>query len=122
MMDPMSYGSAELLADQAFVRRLARSLSADEGAAEDLLQDAWVAALQRGPANPSGLRSWLVRVLRNLAASRLRSRTRREVRERACARPERQPDTTELVARVELHHLVRIPTRASRPTTTEGPG
>lgn len=104
MMDPMGSIATELLANEAFVRRLARSLAADEAGADDLVQETWVAALQGCPTDRFGLRSWLAGVLRNLAASRLRSRTRREMRESACAKPETQPDTAELVERVELHH------------------
>ncbi len=104
MMEPMGTFVAELLANETFVRRLARSLEADETGADDLVQETWIAALQRGPFDRFGLRSWLVRVLRNLAASRLRSRVRREARERACARPVIQPDTAELVERIEVQH------------------
>ncbi len=104
MMDSMGSSAAELLANEAFVRRLARSLAADEAGADDLVQETWLAALQSRACGRSGLRAWLARVLRNLAASGLRGRVRREARESACASPESQPDTAELVARVELHH------------------
>ncbi len=99
-----SLSAAELLANQDFVRRLARQLANDEAEGDDLMQEAWVAALERPPARASGLRAWLARVLRNRAALGLRRRARRARREIACARPESQPDTVELVERVELHH------------------
>ena len=99
-----SLDATELLANEEFVRGLARRLAADEAAAEDLVQDTWAAALARPPADRDRLRSWLARVLRNLAALGLRRRERRVERESACARAERQPDTALLVERVELHH------------------
>jgi len=103
MMDPMSSSAAELLANEVLVRRLARSLAADDAGADDLVQETWLAALRASPSDRTGLRSWLTRVLRNLAASALRGRVRREERESAYAEPESQPDTAELVERMELH-------------------
>lgn len=57
-----------------FLRRLARVLIADEHAAEDLVQDTWVAALQRPNLLLGAPRAWLSRVLRRRAVSLLRRR------------------------------------------------
>ena len=93
----------------AFVRRLARRLIRDEAAAEDLAQDAWVAALERPPkeaGESGGLRAWLAAVMRNQASLRLRRRERRERRESLVARSEEVANTSELVERTELHARV----------------
>lgn len=65
------------------LRGLARALTADAHAAEDLVQDAWVAALQRPRSAPSNapLSAWLRGALRNLARVRSRTEARRRARE-----------------------------------------
>jgi RNA polymerase sigma-70 factor (ECF subfamily) len=55
----------------AWIRALARRLVRDDAAADDLVQETWLAALQRGPTRDRPLRPWLARVARNLAAKRL---------------------------------------------------
>ena len=52
----------------SWIRALAARLISDEGGAEDLAQETWLAALQRGPSADRSLRPWLTRVARNLAA------------------------------------------------------
>ena len=47
-----------------WLRRLARALVADDHIAEDLSQDAWLAAIER-PARRRSMRAWLATVLRN---------------------------------------------------------
>ncbi|HYC77386.1 MAG TPA: sigma-70 family RNA polymerase sigma factor [Planctomycetota bacterium] len=88
--DPARAALEAALADDGFVRALARRLvrSAD---ADDLAQDAWLAALRRRPGGP-GVRGWFVRVLVHLARDRVRSGSRRAVRERRAARPEVAPE------------------------------
>lgn len=76
-----------LLAHEAFVLRLARSLTRDEASAHDLAQDAWVSAL-RNPPTTQGLRGWFSTVLRNRAAERGRMEGRRRAREASVACPE----------------------------------
>lgn len=88
---------ASLLEQQAFLRRLARSLVADVHCAEDLAQDATLAALERAPANATSLRAWLARVLRNRAINIGLAEDRRRAREQAAAQPAppRSPDELE---------------------------
>jgi RNA polymerase sigma-70 factor (ECF subfamily) len=77
-----------LLAQTAWVRRLARSLARDEASADDLAQESFVAALRRPPAGAADetrLRAWFGFVLRNMAFRRTRSDARREERERRSA-------------------------------------
>lgn len=64
----------ELLAHQDWIRRLARAIVADEGSAEDVVQDTWLAALRHPPATDRPLRPWLASVVRNFARQRLRRR------------------------------------------------
>lgn len=98
---------AELTAEMAWLRRLARALlRGDE--AQDLAQDAWLVAAAERPADGRPLRPWLSRVVRNLARMRVRGRMRREARESASAALAERPAAgpAELVQRVELQQLV----------------
>ena len=75
----------QLLAELSWLRRLARSLVGSAGVDEDLVQETWLAASQRG----SGVsRAWLAGTLRKLAARWQRSESRLRRREGAVARPE----------------------------------
>src|SRR5262245_23439351 len=56
----------ELQRHARWIRRLAGALLRDEGAAEDLVQEAWLAALTRPPRD-SRLRPWLRQVASNFA-------------------------------------------------------
>jgi len=100
----MALDLERLLDDDRWIRRIARSLVADPGLAEDLAQTTWVAALeQHGGAAP---RAWLRRVLTNAWRDRLRVGARREQRERASARPEAEDGADALVAELELREKV----------------
>lgn len=102
----VSVPSAEVLMEHGeFSRRLAHSLLRDAHAAEDVAQEALVAALRR-PPRPGNLRAWLAKVVRHLALSRARSERRRGRRERAVARPEGLPSVAEGVARLEVQRRV----------------
>jgi len=87
--------------NQAQIRRLVRRLVAPQDAL-DVEQELHVAALERPPRALVALPAWIATTVRNLAAKRLRSRTRREARERAAAPFESLPSTAELAAQVEL--------------------
>src|SRR5258705_10488158 len=50
-----------LLAHAGFVRSVARSLLADENAVDDVVQQTWLAALEKPPREPGALRRWLAR-------------------------------------------------------------
>ena len=81
-MSPLSEIPAEVLLGHATsLRRLARGLLADEHAVEDVLQDTWVAALERPPASQGSLGGWLHHVTRALALKRRRSEGRRRGRD-----------------------------------------
>src|SRR6185369_409787 len=66
-----------LLAHDRFVRGLARCLVRDAHAAEDLAQEAWVAALQVSPP-PLSWHGWLATVVRRIAGKDARGRRREE--------------------------------------------
>lgn len=88
-MDDVELDDTHALAAQTnFVRELARRLTRDEHAAEDIAQDAWLIALRKRDAVRGPMRAWLVGVVGNLVVDRRRSRLRRDRRERAVARPE----------------------------------
>lgn len=102
----MTEPSAEALLQHAgFLRALARSLLLDEGHAEDVVQETWLAALRRPPPE-TGARGWLAAVTRNLALKRLRTETRARHRETASARADAQPATSDVVGKLELHRLL----------------
>lgn len=63
-----------LLAKDAWLRREARRRVPDPDGAEDLVQEVWLAALERRPSCDRSLEPWLVRVLSNRTARRQRDR------------------------------------------------
>ena len=75
-----------------FVRQLARAILRDEAAADDVMQETWMAAIERPPAKADSLRSWLGSVARRFALRRLRSEERRWRREQQVARSEASHD------------------------------
>jgi RNA polymerase sigma-70 factor (ECF subfamily) len=96
---------AQLTAEMAWRRALARSLLRTDDAA-DLAHDAWLVAAERGPTDGRPLRPWLVRVVRNLSRMQARSHRRREAREATTAVPDAVPNPGTLVERVELQRLL----------------
>ena len=93
-----------LLSHARWVRALARSLVRDEQAADDLVQEAWLAALQRPPRQLS--RGWLASVVRNAARSRWRRESRLAARERTASRREATRTTDELAAEAEWQRRI----------------
>ncbi len=96
----------ELAGHRGFVEALARRLVFDQHLAEDLVQETLLAAMQNPPREKRALRAWLARVVRNLAYRTLRTRARRDRREKLAARPEATPPTGDLVARLAWHRIV----------------
>ncbi len=91
----------ELQKHAGFLRALAFRLVGEDARADDLVQDAYVAALERPPRG--SMRAWLGAVVRNLAGKIRRSEERRDRREHAAARPEPMPGADEVAARIALH-------------------
>jgi RNA polymerase sigma-70 factor (ECF subfamily) len=86
-----------LLAHAGFVRSVARSLLADESAVDDVVQQTWLAALQRPPREAGALRRWLGRVVRSVARESRRADERRLRREAASAPSEVDPSDPALL-------------------------
>jgi RNA polymerase sigma factor (sigma-70 family) len=92
-----------LLEHRGWVRALARTLVFDRSTADDVEQDAWLAALRRPPRDDRSLRSWFARVVRSRAHDRRRSETQRTLRETAVARPEAVASSADVSATTEIH-------------------
>jgi RNA polymerase sigma factor (sigma-70 family) len=75
----------ELLAEAAWLRELAVRLAGDADAADDLVQETWMAAMRGAPERRESARPWLATVLRNAWRMRARSEGRRSAREQAAA-------------------------------------
>ncbi|MEQ1893485.1 MAG: sigma-70 family RNA polymerase sigma factor, partial [Planctomycetota bacterium] len=97
---------AALLAETDWTRALARSLAGEVHLADDLVQEAWVAALERPPSPDRPLRGWLATILRRRASDLGRERGGRERRERSVARDEALPSAHELVERAALQRTL----------------
>lgn len=89
-----------LLEQVQWVRALARSLVRDANDADDLSQEALLAAVDSPPQG--NVRAWFSRVLRNKRATEARSSSRRARREQASATAESLPSTGEVLERAEL--------------------
>lgn len=76
-----------LMREARFARTIARALVGDD-LADDVVQEAWLAALERGRAAIASPRGWLATVCRNGARSLLRAGQRRTRREIAVAHRE----------------------------------
>src|SRR5262245_62030438 len=99
----------------AALRRLARGLVFDRHGAEDVLQEAWLAALAARP-EAARLGAWLGETVRRLALNRRRAELRRRAREEAVARPESLPGPDERAAQLEiLHRLLDALARLEEP-------
>ena len=89
-----------LLERLTWLRSLARSLVRDPHLAEDLAQATCAAALEKRPRTDVPLEGWLATVMRNFLLQWRRKGARRDAREQAAARDERQGSTLELVEKV----------------------
>jgi RNA polymerase sigma factor (sigma-70 family) len=85
------------------VRELAVALCRDGNDADDVVQETWRLALERGAPPHASVGAWLAGIVRRLAHSVSRSEARRRDRERLVARDERLASPDELAARAALH-------------------
>ncbi len=95
-----------LLTHSEFVRRMARALMRNEHDADDLVQDTYAAALERGPKRDGPLRPWLAGVVKRRAADAKRKGARRAQREERAAKPEAIDAASTVAARAELGRRV----------------
>ncbi len=102
----------ELLAQRSFLRRLARGLLGDDGLAEDVVQEAELRALERGPGAPESRSSWLATVTKRLALNARRARERRAQHEQVAARGEAIASPDEALEGLDLQRAVLEAVRA----------
>lgn len=95
-----------LLRHQSLVRSIARDLLVDPDAADDVVQQTWLAALRHAARGAQVGRSLLARIATNLAFNRRRDERRRETRERHAANAEPLPSVAELVEREDERRRV----------------
>ncbi|MEZ6037935.1 MAG: sigma-70 family RNA polymerase sigma factor [Planctomycetota bacterium] len=99
-----------LLAEEPFVRRLARGLLFDEHRVDDVVQQTWIAALRNPPradgTGAAGLRGWIAGVVRRLAANEVRGEVRRRRREAVVEVAAETVSADQVLAREELRHQV----------------
>jgi RNA polymerase sigma factor (sigma-70 family) len=117
-MTPDTLPPEAMLEHAAWLRRLAASLVRNDGDADDLVQETWLAALHTPPreAGPAG--GWLAEVLRNAFRMRVRSDGRRTRRETEAGRLGEQasPSPEVLLARVEAQRrLATLVTELAEP-------
>jgi RNA polymerase sigma factor (sigma-70 family) len=106
MSVPPAFDLQGLLAEDQWIRRVARKLAGDAHTAEDLAQETWAAALDTRSPRARALRPWLRGILRNLLIDAQRTSGARADRERIAAREEALGSTSELVAELELRKAV----------------
>lgn len=94
-----------VLAQDDWLRRIARRLVGDADSADDLVQDAWVAALARGRQGDEA-RPWLLGVLHNLRRARARRAADEAARARELAERRLAPSTDEVVLELTLRKRV----------------
>src|SRR5688500_247112 len=90
------------LAQEHSPKSLARELLWDEHDAEDLAQETLLRGLEKPPAQPASLRSYLARIVRNTALDLGRVSRRRLLREQAAAKREALPSAAEMAEREQL--------------------
>jgi len=102
-MTEMSIDSHDPLGSAGWVQRLGRALAAEGLAADDAVQDAWVAVLEGRMRRPASPAAWFVRVARNFGRMARRHEESVHRSERAAARPEAAPEeAADVVARAEV--------------------
>jgi RNA polymerase sigma factor (sigma-70 family) len=91
-----------LLERTGWMRSLARQLCADRAVADDIAQDAWLAALEHPPRDTGAARAWIARVIANLTHARQRGESARSARQELVARREEVSSTADVVERAEI--------------------
>ena len=120
-MEPLSAHPEleRLLTHQDWLRSLARKLVGDSQAAEDLVQETWMAAMKSPPDPDRPARPWLAGVVRRLASMRARGEGRRTRRQNEVAVQDLLPSTADLVEEVDTQRrLVGEVLKLSEPYRT----
>lgn len=100
MSAPDAWTPEELERHGTWLRSLVRALVGEDGA-DDVTQDALVAALRARPSQERSLRPWLARVASNLAFQRRRAAGRRAEHEAHATPPPDAPDPADIVERLD---------------------
>ena len=100
------HAASELVRHAAWLRRLALALVGDVAAADDVVQETYVAALSHPPSGGLVPRSWLARVARNAARQTFRSQGRRARREAKSSGPAALPGPRETVERLDAERCL----------------
>ena len=95
-----------LLEHLDWVRTLAYRLVKDQNAADDLVQEAWLAAERSGSIRPEAARGWFASVLRRKVSERYRQESSRRDRESQVAKAEGTASDARLYGRIEVEQLV----------------
>ena len=96
----------QLLQDIAWLKGLATVLASDRDDADDLVQEARIAAWQRQPDATRPMRGWLTKVVRDLAGMQRRSDRRRAARHALVDNTQVAAGSDELLERLRLHRLL----------------
>jgi RNA polymerase sigma-70 factor, ECF subfamily len=96
----------QLLQDIAWLKSLATTLANDRDDADDLVQEAWIAAWRRQPDATRPMRGWLTKVVRDLAGMKHRSDRRRAARHALTSNAQVPAAPDELLAQLRLHRLL----------------
>lgn len=94
-------GIHDLLAESSWVRSVAHRLVRDASLADDLVQEAYLRALESPPRDRLAIRAWFRTVLRRLAYGSFRDRQRQQEKQREACQPETPESVEDLVERVE---------------------
>ncbi len=95
-----------LLQDLTWLKSLATTLAHDRDDADDLVQEAWIAAWRRQPDTSRPMRAWLTKVIRDLAGMKRRSDRRRAARNELADTAQTPAAPDELLAQIRLHKLL----------------
>lgn len=108
------FGPEAMSSHREFVRAVARRLLLDDHGAEDVAQDALLAAIENPPVVGDSPRAWLATVALNLSRNVLRQRERRAIREAHAARPESAPSPADVDQQLRTQAAVVAAVRALR--------
>ena len=95
-----------LLEHRDWVRALAYGLVKDQNLADDLVQEAWLAAQRSGDIQPEAARGWFASVMRRKLSENSRSERNRRAREADVARSEGTVSDAKLQEKVETEETV----------------
>ncbi len=95
-----------LMRHDAWLRPFVRSILGDGQQVDDVLQETWMTALRRPPAEAGALRTWLTQVARRFALRQQRSDRRRRSHEAGAAQTEALPSTEETVQEFAAQRFV----------------